>query len=31
MLEEACEQVITKAGIQKEDVQFFLCGDHITR
>ena len=31
MLEEACEQVISKAGIQKEDVQFFLCGDLINQ
>ena len=27
MLEEACEQATSKAGIQKEDVQFFLSGD----
>ncbi|MFZ5647293.1 MAG: stage V sporulation protein AD [Bacillota bacterium] len=27
MLEEACEIVIKKAGLKKQDVQFFLCGD----
>jgi stage V sporulation protein AD len=27
MLEEACEKVIEKAGLEKEDVQFFLGGD----
>ncbi|NLW45672.1 MAG: stage V sporulation protein AD [Syntrophomonadaceae bacterium] len=31
MLEEACEQVTSKAGIRKEDVQFFLCGDLINQ
>ena len=30
MLEEACEQV-TPRRIQKEDVQFFLCGDLINQ
>lgn len=27
MVEEACEIAIRKAGKQKQDVQFFLCGD----
>lgn len=27
MLEEACEIAIKKAGLQKEDIQFFLSGD----
>lgn len=27
MLEEACEQAIRKAGLQKADIQFFLSGD----
>lgn len=27
MLEQACEQALAKAGIKKEDVQFFLSGD----
>ncbi|MHB8158379.1 MAG: stage V sporulation protein AD [Desulfocucumaceae bacterium] len=27
MLEEACEICVKKAGLKKEDVQFFLCGD----
>lgn len=27
MLEEACEKVIQKAGLEKKDIQFFLCGD----
>lgn len=27
LLEEACELAITKSGIHKQDVQFFLCGD----
>ncbi|MCG8402981.1 MAG: stage V sporulation protein AD [Firmicutes bacterium] len=27
MLEEACEVVIRKAGLQKQDIQFFLSGD----
>ncbi len=27
MLEEACEIAIKKAGLKKQDVQFFLCGD----
>ncbi len=27
MLEEACEIAIRKSGLQKQDVQFFLCGD----
>lgn len=27
MLEEACEIAIRKAGLKKQDVQFFLCGD----
>lgn len=31
MLEEACEQAISKAGIQKEDVQFFLSGDLVNQ
>lgn len=26
-LEQACETVIKKAGLKKEDIQFFLCGD----
>lgn len=31
MLEEACEQATSKAGIQKEDVQFFLSGDLVNQ
>jgi stage V sporulation protein AD len=27
MMEEACEIALKKAGIEKKDVQFFLCGD----
>jgi stage V sporulation protein AD len=27
MLEEACEMAIKKAGLKKQDIQFFLCGD----
>jgi stage V sporulation protein AD len=27
MLEEACETAIRKAGLQKQDIQFFLAGD----
>jgi len=27
MLEEACEIAVKKAGLQKQDVQFFLGGD----
>ncbi|TYO97296.1 stage V sporulation protein AD [Desulfallas thermosapovorans] len=27
MLEEACEKAIEKAGLQKQDIQFFLAGD----
>ena len=27
MLEEACEIATRKAGLQKQDIQFFLCGD----
>ncbi|MCL6610790.1 MAG: stage V sporulation protein AD [Peptococcaceae bacterium] len=27
MLEEACEIAIKKAGLKKQDIQFFLCGD----
>ncbi|MFA4884625.1 MAG: stage V sporulation protein AD [Desulfotomaculaceae bacterium] len=27
MLEEACEMAIQKAGLQKQDIQFFLSGD----
>ncbi|RYD05082.1 hypothetical protein N752_10950 [Desulforamulus aquiferis] len=27
MMEEACERAIHKAGLQKEDIQFFLSGD----
>ncbi|MCL5057237.1 MAG: stage V sporulation protein AD [Actinobacteria bacterium] len=27
MLEEACEITLQKAGLQKKDLQFFLCGD----
>lgn len=31
MLEEACETAIKKAGIKKEDIQFFLSGDLINQ
>jgi len=27
LLEEACEIAVRKAGLKKQDVQFFLCGD----
>ena len=27
LLEDACETAIKKAGLKKEDIQFFLCGD----
>jgi stage V sporulation protein AD len=27
MLEEACEKATAKAGLQKQDLQYFLCGD----
>lgn len=27
ILEEACEIAVKKAGLQKQDIQFFLCGD----
>ncbi|ACV63191.1 stage V sporulation protein AD [Desulfofarcimen acetoxidans DSM 771] len=27
LLEDACETAIQKAGLKKEDIQFFLCGD----
>ncbi|MZP30721.1 stage V sporulation protein AD [Heliobacterium undosum] len=27
LLEEACEVAIRKAGLQKKDIEFFLCGD----
>ncbi len=30
-LEQACETAIKKAGLKKEDVQFFLCGDLINQ
>lgn len=31
MLEEACEQATLKAGLQKEDIQFFLSGDLVNQ
>ena len=31
MLEEACEQATAKAGLQKEDIQFFLSGDLVNQ
>ncbi len=31
MLEEACEKATSKAGIQKEDIQFFLSGDLVNQ
>ncbi len=31
ILEAACEQAILKAGLQKEDVQFFLSGDLVNQ
>jgi stage V sporulation protein AD len=31
MLEEACEQAILKAGVKKEDIQFFLSGDLVNQ
>ena len=31
MLEQACETAIKKAGMKKEDVQFFFCGDLINQ
>lgn len=31
MLEEACERALMKAGLTKEAVQFFLCGDLINQ
>jgi len=31
ILEEACETAIKKAGLQKEDIQFFLSGDLINQ
>lgn len=27
LLEEACEIAVNKAGLKKQDIQFFLCGD----
>jgi stage V sporulation protein AD len=31
MLEQACETAIKKAGLKKENIQFFLCGDLINQ
>lgn len=31
MLEEACEVAIRKAGLQKQDIQFFLAGDLLSQ
>lgn len=31
LLEQACETAINKAGLKKENIQFFLCGDLINQ